>query len=90
MIVIGKTDQGFIVTMSETEIYNLLGFYARSSTGAVEIRSGMDINVHGMFDRIRALDNAPGQLKKAQEDLARVSELLTSVNPIVKIGTEGK
>lgn len=86
MKIIGHTNGGVILTASENEVYSLLGLSGRSqSTAPQKLDSGLEINVSGLYSKLRQIDQAPDLVSSIQGKLQQIQQLLESVDPIVRV-----
>jgi hypothetical protein len=87
MKIIAKTDGGFILQATESEILNIAGFDWRGSQGAPTLGIGVEINVSGMFSRIEKLNRAETELKQARQSLRSIADLLEPIE-VTKLTTQ--
>lgn len=83
MEIIGETKSGFIVNISTTEMYNLVGFYSQYTPGRCTLSIGQKIEVATMYQHLYKLEQQRGQLSKVAETLKGIASLLEIQNPII-------
>jgi hypothetical protein len=77
-----KYEHKFILEANEEELKQLLGFAYRGD--GPQLKPGMEINVHAMFNRLYGLKNKENELKRAANSLRSVAELLDVLDPVVQ------
>lgn len=85
MKIIGKTDEGLLLSATTTEVANLIGFaYDSQLRGSgIKLEPGTEIDVAGMFNQLYKLANAQGQLAKLAAELRAYADRLEVHDPVV-------
>ena len=87
MKIIGKTNGGWILTASRTEVANLVGYYSAYDDGATKLKSGDEINVADMYRQLYYLANHQEELSKLSQYLIEVANQLVLREPIIRNAT---
>lgn len=83
MIVIGKTENGYILEASRGEVAHLIGYYSEYDKES-RVNVGDEIQVNKMFNQLYELkDNAP-ELNKVVKTLRNLADLLEPVCPVIE------
>ncbi len=92
MKIIGKTKDGFILQASETETYNLVGYYSRSDAGGRRpyLETGDEIQINEMYHKLYDLKQHQNTLNQTATTLECVARLLREQNPVVRNCSEKK
>ena len=90
MKIIGKTDSGLLLSATETELANLVGFYYSGSNGCPKFEPGMEIVVHQMYNQLRELKSNEVQLAQVATKLRMVADLLQLNDPVMRKMTGGE
>lgn len=85
MKIIGKTEEGFMLSATEDELAKLLGL---SSAYSIEDRSrvlvpGKKIAVADLYKRLERLGRLPAELTAAQKALRGIADALEIVEPLL-------
>ena len=75
-------DEAYIITATRDELAHIAGFaYAHE---APPIGIGATIDVHGMYNRLKALEAAGRELAGAQKTLRAVADLIDPIVPAIE------
>jgi len=86
MIIIGKTSDGFVVTATNSEMANLIGYYYDSAESKVgSMKTGDVINIHAMYKQLYALSGARKKITEAQKSLREMADSLERVAPVIPL-----
>lgn len=84
MKIIGSAGRDeFIVSANATELARIAGFYYGSEKGCPPILIGASIEVSAMYDRLRKLSEAAGQMRRVQQTLRAVADLIEPIPPAI-------
>ncbi len=78
MKIIGKTTHGCILEAEDSECKKLIGYKYKN----IDMKIGMEINIHAMFDSLYYLKNDESKLKKIAKELREYASLLEIIDPI--------
>lgn len=81
--VIGTAKGGFLLSMSEMEIANLLGFYYGGAEHCPRIEPGMEIKINPMWMRLYTLRNSEGHINGLAQKLEHFAREIKAVVPLV-------
>lgn len=91
MKIIGRMDNGFIVTASEQELAEIAGFrYSSSMKSDCRPEIGREIRVSKLFEALRVSRERKEDIEKLANDLRRVAGRVDSINqalsaPIIEV-----
>lgn len=92
--ILGKVNDGFIVEITRTEAYNLIGYYSGSSsrTGKIPLDIGDEIVIHEMYQQLYKLSQERKHLTDVQKTLRAAANNIDEVIPVLDIsgGPDGK
>ena len=89
MKVIGTTTGGFILTASDNEIANLIGYYSgytvKSKFNKREVVNvGDDIRVHAMYESLSELAGKVKTMEQVRASLRAVAASMEIVDPLLR------
>jgi len=90
MKIIAENPNGFIIDMSKTELANLIGYYSNDNGDFKKLRDdcvlkvGSEIAISKMYELLYSMRSNEQRFKKASELLAKISETLLLVDPVVR------
>ena len=93
MKIIGKTNDGFIIQASKTEVANIIGFYSEydNDYGKNKPEIGTEIRLHDMYAQLYTLANHQKELGNIAVRLEDYAKTLRIIEPIInKMVTEVK
>ena len=79
MEIIGKNDNGFILTASKDELEQLDNLYY----GKGRYFINTEINVHDMYNQVKFLNKHKEEIAIVQKSLQRIIDNLTLINPFI-------
>lgn len=95
MRIIGKnvSNKNYMVEISAKELSNLLGHYSEYDSSAQEIiheaeKTGKDINIHGMYIKLRKLADDQLNILKVQKSLREMADNLEVLAPLLEVNNE--
>ena len=84
MKIIGQTAEGFLLSATEDEVYNLVGYYSRYSDGAKKLKPGDEINIGAMFMQLYRLRDYEKQVHELRMKLQNAIDCLTMAEPVAR------
>lgn len=90
MKVVGRTREGFILTATQNELANLLGYYYGGADGCPALDSLDEIKVSEMYDQLYRLASKKDALSKVAGDLEELANLLRMHEPVVQGFADGE
>ncbi len=85
MRIIGKTDNGFILEASGSELEQLDDkYYGHGRYGI-----GSEITVNAMYDQVKFLNRHHSEIEVAKKSLSRIIDNLELIDPFVSPTDEG-
>lgn len=84
MKIIGKTQQGLLLSATKDELANMVGFYYSGLQGCPEFNPGVEIELHKMYSQLRSLQQNEKELGAIATKLRMVADLLQLNDPIVQ------
>ena len=86
MLVIGENKDGYILSISNSEMANLLGSYSEYEDGG-RPKVGEDINISGMYRFLYELSHHKREIEKQRKELLSMAEKLIYPLPF-EVGEE--
>lgn len=86
MKVIGKTDGGYILTATHTEVANLLGYYyvgTARDAGVADPKSGDTIQVAEMYQQLYQIERHRGDVNRFRAMLLEMADNLKTLPPVI-------
>lgn len=80
MKIIGKSDGGYIIEASSSEVANLIGFYSAYRANMPKV--GATIDVHSMYQQLYKLSHMQYDLDKVVDILETYARNLKPIVPI--------
>lgn len=86
MTIIGKTSEsGLLLSATEDEVAQLIGFYGKYSDGAhLYLKPGTEIKVSEMFRKLYALASQKKELEEAAAKLRCCADVITLTSPLIE------
>ena len=88
MKIIGQTEGGFLVSTSQDEIANLLGYYYGSAAKCPIIKPGMEIQVSKMYKQLYELAAKSDAMSKTAAELRAIADMIEVKNPLINAATK--
>lgn len=83
MKILGKTNDGFILGASKSEIANLIGYYSEYDSTISNLTIGDDVQVHRMFQKLYDLVSRKKNIREAKKHVQELLELLDETIPVL-------
>lgn len=85
MKIIGKTDNGFILSASKDEVCNLVGYYSQYSNNTPKLEVGTELAVAKMFKHLHSLGSEKHGIAAMAAKLRAAADLIgTLPDPITE------
>jgi len=88
MKIIGKAEDGLILTADRNEVARLIGFYYGGDNGCPELKVGMEITVAEMYQQLWDLNFNKNFLSKTAKEIRAYADLLEIKEPLVYLTGE--
>lgn len=81
MQIIGVTENGFVLTASQDEVANLVGYHSRYSGGSAiqKLKPGNEIKIAGMFRHLYDLGSAKADIAATAAKLRVAADLIDTL-----------
>jgi len=84
MKIIGKTENGLLISATETEVANLIGFYYRGADGCPRLEPGLEIVIGAMYKQLEDLRVNRKQLGGMAGKLRAIADTLELSDPVLQ------
>ena len=83
MKIIGKTQDGLLISATANEVANLCGYYYESAQNCPLLRPGDEIQISAVYRQLYELKRSAGRMAKTAKELRDVARLLELHDPII-------
>ena len=85
MKIIGKTDDGFLISAESKEVARLIGFYSDYDEKYRLLSIGDEIKINEMYEKLYEFESIRESIDEMREKLIQCSEVLKKVDPVLKL-----